>query len=192
MKQIKFYALVLLGIMLSINQLWGATTEVYSEDFEGSDYTTSTTYNNSEEVLHGPTGYQWGILCGTPHASGHGGSKSIALRHYNSVAKTPALTQKFDVEDVTSISFWYKSENTSNTMTVEYSTNAGASWIELESGIELTTSYQQFTKEFGSQLSTIRLRISLVASVEKKSLWIDDIVFEQEEGSSGSTYTDVL
>lgn len=190
--KLQLWVMMLFSVLLSINQVWATSTEVYHETFEGNDYTTSTTYNNSEEALHGPTNYKWGILCGTPYASGHNGSKSIAMRHYNSVSKTPTLTQKFDVQDVNSISFWYKSENTNNTMTVEYSIDGGTSWIEIESSIALTTEYKQFTKTFDSQLEKIRLRISLVASVEKKSLWIDDIVFEQEEGSGGTTYTDYL
>ena len=113
MKHLKLFFALFAMLALGVGNAWGQTT-VYTETFEDASYTTSTTYNNSTEKKHGPTNYQWGVLCGTPNTGAHNGSKAFAMRYYKSVAKTPTLTQYFDINTVDRITFWAKTESTNN------------------------------------------------------------------------------
>ena len=164
--------------------MWGAEVVVYTETFEDASYTTSTTYNNSTEKKHGPTDYQWGVLCGTPNTGANNGSKAFAMRYYKSVTKTPTLTQYFDINNVDRITFWAKTESTSNKLNVEYSTNGGSSWSSLASNISVTTSYKEYTYNFAAQQNAVRLRFTMGTTTEKKSMFIDDVAFIKV--SSGS------
>lgn len=182
-KGIRFIALLTMLCTIGVGNAWGQTT-VYTETFEDASYKTSTTYNNSTEKKHGPTNYQWGVLCGTPNTGAHNGSKAFAMRYYKSVAKTPTLTQYFDINSVDRITFWAKTESTTNKLNVEYSTNGGSSWSSLASNISVTTSYKEYTYDFPTQQSAVRLRFTMGTTTEKKSMFIDDIAFIKV--SSGS------
>ena len=179
----RYYLFIIMFLMLGVGNAWGQTT-VYTETFEDASYTTSTTYNNSTEKKHGPTNYQWGVLCGTPNTGAHNGSKAFAMRYYKSVAKTPTLTQYFDINSVDRITFWAKTESTNNTLNIEYSTNGGSSWSSLASNISVTTLYKEYTYDFPTQQSAVRLRFTMGTTTEKKSMFIDDVAFIKV--SSGS------
>ena len=184
MKHLKLFFALFAMLALGVGNAWGAETTVYTETFEDASYTTSTTYNNSTEKKHGPTNYQWGVLCGTPNTGAHNGSKAFAMRYYKSVAKTPTLTQYFDINSVDRITFWAKTESTNNKLNVEYSTNGGSSWSSLASNISVTTSYKEYTYDFPTQQSAVRLRFTMGTTTEKKSMFIDDVAFIKV--SSGS------
>ena len=159
---------------------------MYTETFEDTAYKTSTTYNNNTEKMHGPTNFQWGVLCGTPNTGAHQGSKAFAMRYYKSVSKTPTLTQYFDVSNVDKITFWAKTESTNNKLSIEYSTNSGSTWSSLASSISITTNYAEYTYSFATQQTKVRLRFSMGNVTEKKSMFIDDIAFVKASASCTS------
>ena len=193
MKQLKLFFALFAMLALGVGNAWGAEeTVVYTETFEDSAYKTSTTYNNSTEKKHGPTNYQWGVLCGTPNTGAHNGSKAFAMRYYKSVSKTPTLTQYFDINNVDAISFWSKTESTNNKLNVEYSTDGGSSWSSLASNISVTTLYKEYSYNFSTQQAKVRLRFTIGTTTEKKSMFIDDIEFISTSSTGSGTEETVV
>lgn len=158
--------------------------ELYKTGFESSEsFTATTSYNNSSEKTFGPNDKKWATICGTATKTKPiAGSQSLQMRYYNNVSATPAGYMKFDVYNVTKLSFTYKTTN-SMKLTVYYSTDSGATWVAYNT-YDGKTSNTNVTIEFDEALISARFKFeaTIISNQTNKSeLHIDNIVISGYE-----------
>lgn len=166
---------------------------LYSCGFESSEgFTAGTDYQST--VTQGPTSptsKQWETYYGTVSTSSKiNGDNSLALRLYTT-SNYAVSTMKFNVTGgVTKVQFNAKaatSNGASLKLTVEYSTNSGASWSAVEgfSAKALTSSAASYSFSVAGSPENYRLRFKIDSSSTKPStknaqMTIDDVKFLKE------------
>jgi len=169
-------ALILLGMMLSINQVWGATS-VYSTGFEncstGTDYKSTQNY-----TLQAADGASWTVYYGTVSTTGKiSGNNSMHMRLYND-NKAGYLEQTSNITNVDSVDFKYAVSNKSVTFDVFYSNDEGVNWTKLESVSPSGTGTTTLAYKLSSQVAKFRLKILVTAgwpSKNNNTFRVDDI-----------------
>lgn len=165
MKQIKFYALVLLGIMLSINQVWGEKITDYTNIVSGKKYYIGATSSSKDYYLS---------------VNGSSTSTSIA-----GTAVTDKSTATAFVFEGSGTSWTIKFDGTSNYLGLKSSKDNGK--------VQVVSSATTFT--LSNQSGKIRLTIGSYSVQKNNSgtqfgsyantqtdVWL-------EPASAGSTYT---
>ena len=125
----------------------GVPTEqsIYTTGFDSAEgYTASTVYNNTSEILFGPSESQWGFIFGTASTTGAiTDGQSAQMRWYTtSPTSYGSMVSKFTFTDVTKVEFdAYAYAGIA--LTVSYSLN-GTDWLGAEA-FTLTTSSAAYT-----------------------------------------------
>ncbi|MFI3296711.1 MAG: chitobiase/beta-hexosaminidase C-terminal domain-containing protein [bacterium] len=172
------------------------SVEIYSTGFESSEgFTSSSTYNNTSDKYFGPDEKQWGTIYGTASTANYAsGSQGMQMRCYSSgTSYTPYAYMYFDLDNITSVSFYALSSSTTvvPAVKVSYSTDKGVSWTEI-STFTLTTSAAQYTatpSETISGSARLRFEMSGQTYASTQRLTIDDVVVYGEPATAPTVAT---
>ena len=152
----------------------GTTEEViYSTEFNypivGTSYQSSTEYVGEDS-----DGKSWGIVYGNWN-----GSNCAQMRVY-SAGNFGSVYTKFDLPNVTKVSYKAKVSNTNLTLNTYYSTDGGSSWTLVDNGKALTkilTEYSFIVSATG-EYETVRIKFEVSGTKPGSSnyqLTIDDV-----------------
>lgn len=173
-------------LTVGVGNVWGTDTQVYSTGFEST--TTNNNYQSTATCtsLEG-NGASWSIYYGNFTTDAViSGSNCAQVRVYKNNSNYGTITQTSDISNVDSIRFSYKSSATGLVFDVQYSTNSGSSWNNLQTGISVSSSLADarvFKAKLATRASKFRLRILINSSSyhTSNSTWklsIDDIVYK--------------
>ena len=139
-------------------------TSVYSTGFDSGDgFSATTTYNSEKD--DGPSGKQWHLYYGTASTGTPiSGNQSLQMRWYgNDVENLPHASTKFPLNEIKRITFKYKVNNVNLDFKVQYNTDGGNSWTDIETVNTANTNENTFRKIFNSPVSSYYFRILGVA-----------------------------
>ena len=139
-------------------------TNVYSTGFDSSDGFTSTNVYNSEKD-DGPNNKQWHIYYGTASTGTPiSGNQSLQMRWYgNDVENLPHAETKFPSNEVKRITFKYKVGNNNLDFKVQYNTDGGDSWNDIETVNTSNGNVNTYRKIFDSPIASAYFRVLGVA-----------------------------
>lgn len=155
-------------------------------NFEESDFTASTTYNNQTVEYNGPDGYQWGTLSGHVSTSGAlAGTKSAQIRWYTSNAETISNTfTKYRMTSVGSVTFKAKNNTGASGvgLNVYYSLDNRSSWT-LAGEYALTAETETYTLGLSEVKSNVAFKFEVKLPsplpASSQTVYLDDIVFSK-------------
>ena len=179
-------AILMLCLTLGVGNAWGTETVVYSTGFEslsaGTDYKNTQTYSGTSD---GTGTASWSVYYGTASTTNAiSGDNSVQMRVYKNDANLGSITQTSDISNVDSIRFDYKVSNTNVVFKVEYSTNSGSSWSELQTGISCaaTNTVYTFKSLLATRASKFRIRITITGGTHSsntaRQFTVDNFVYK--------------
>ena len=166
------------SINVSFSESGGATEEViYSTEFNYNVVTenTQTYYDRETEYIgEDSDGKSWGIVYGNWN-----GSNCAQMRVY-SAGNFGSVYTKFDLPNVTKVSYKAKVSNTNLTLNTYYSTDGGSSWTLVDNGKALQTTLTEYSFVVSATGEYEKVRIKFEVSGKKPSsknyqLTIDDV-----------------
>lgn len=171
------------------------SVELYNTGFEDG-FTASTNYQST--ATSGPTGQQWKIFRGAFATTGAiSGSQSAQMRGYANVSDKGTLEMLFDltpsaVSSEYTLSFLSKVQGNIPSIDVEYSIDAGTTWLGIQT-TQLTTAATPYTYVIDelSNASTLRFKFTTTVNLNVASsrLYIDDVKVTYKELVQSTKYT---
>ncbi|MFP4287300.1 MAG: lamin tail domain-containing protein, partial [Candidatus Izemoplasmataceae bacterium] len=174
-------------ITLTINST--SNPLIYSTGFESDEnFTADTKYNNTSEILRGPTGKQWAFYYGTPSTTDAiYGSQSAQMRWYSSApGNLGYVRSNFTFENATYIIFKASSTNSIG-LNVSYSID-GNNWLGVET-FELDSSVEDYTYNI-PVLDDVYIKFQIEfadAPSSTSKLYIDDVRVYDDEPNNPPT-----
>lgn len=191
--KIRFLAMMLIGVLLSVNQVWGAERVIFFNETFGTPTgntnvtsyegwsETGVTYSGSAKV-----GINSSNQCGLSGSSGSG------YMYESSSSIKEFVVSGINTSGYTNIklSINRKGGSTSARFTIAYSTN-GTSYTNLYSNSSCTTGYVNVAPE-GNLPSSKSLYIKITNTATSYALYFDDLILSGEPSTPPVTYTDYL
>jgi hypothetical protein len=180
-----FAANVINDVVVTFVSSTPASLTSYSTGFEAADgFTASTTYNNTTEKVDGAEGKQWAIYFGTVSVKNKiSDASSLQMRWYaTSATSIPYAYTKFNVSNVTGITFKAYVGAATVGIDVLYSIDYGTTWATLKSFAagDIATTATAYTANFTAKQDQCRIKFQAngtAPAADSTKIVIDDFAF---------------
>ena len=189
MKQkLRVFLTLLLCAVASVG--WGEETTIYNTGFESTEgFANLSNYQGTQTTGPGNTGLTWTTYYGCVSTTNPlSGSQSVQCRYYGSANLVePYSCMNFDLENVLSISFKSKVNNTNLSLLLQYSNDSGKTWVDVQS-FTLKTSVDNYSYRFETVLPKARFRFLVKHNTSitsgSQQFYLDDVAITGETGGS--------
>lgn len=169
--------IVLIGLTVTISAM--AQDIEYSTSFDETGFSSGTRYDLQNELPYGPYGKRWGISYGTISESGAlEGKKSLVCRYRSSCTADPYACTTFPVENVKRIEFLAKVTSKNIYLTLQYSSDAGNTWIDANN-FDIDTKATVYTYTFPESLHSVYFRFLIkhkASSTNAQDFLLDNVI----------------